>query len=391
MALVYVFFFSLSIVLLVIPPLIKLAVKNQIYDDPTESRRVHKYIIPNLGGVAIFISFLLSCLIFIPSDLLPEANLLMAGAFIVFIVGLKDDFDGLSPLIKFIGQIISAIVIVSVADIRITSFQGIFGVFELPYLISLAVTILFFVGTVNSFNLIDGIDGLAGSLGVILSLVYACIFFNSGEMGWAYLSIALTGALTGFLFFNITPAKIFMGDSGSLFLGFVAAILSMEFMSITVINKGAYFGTVQILSGVGLSFAIIVIPIFDTLRVFLLRVIKNISPFKADNNHLHHRLLYLGLSHLQATFVLSIFNFFLIIMALLLQHLGNLELIFVLSLIVLSVNGLVTICAERYARKITDRPALKVDFMDNLAKGGIGVGKKVDIKHLDTKYQINKL
>lgn len=348
---VLIFITSLLAVAFAIPPIIKIAFQKRLFDVPAESRKVHKRIVPNFGGIAIFSGFLFTCSLLIPSSLLPEGNILMAAGLILFLIGLKDDVVGLSPLIKFIAQFSSAAILAVVANIRILSFQGMFGIYELSYAASLSLTILFIVGIVNAFNLIDGIDGLAGSLGIMLSLFFAFLFFRSGEIGWSYLSLSLTGALLGFLFYNVTPAKIFMGDSGSLLLGFIAAVLSIKFIQIGNLNK-AFFGPIALTSSLGLTLSILIIPIFDTLRVFTLRILKNTSPFTADNNHLHHRLLFLGLSHIQASLVLVVSNIFFVIIALTFQYIGNGLLIGLLMMSILTINGILSLYIERYKRSL---------------------------------------
>lgn len=349
MLFVLIFVTSLLVVAFAIPPIITVAFQKRLFDDPVESRKVHKRIVPNFGGIAIFSGFLFTCSLFIPSNLLPEGNILMAAGLILFLIGLKDDIVGLSPLIKFIAQFASAAILAVVADIRISTLQGMFGIYELPYLSSIFLTVFFIVGIVNAFNLIDGIDGLAGTLGIMLSLVYAFLFFRSAEPGWSYLSLSLTGALLGFLFYNVTPAKIFMGDSGSLLLGFIAAVLSIKFLEVGKGNNG-HFGSLTLSANLALVVAILIIPIFDTLRVFTLRILRNTSPFTADNNHLHHRLLFLGLSHIQATLVLVVCNIIFVIMALTFQHFGNSQLIGLLMLAILTVNGMLSLYIERYKR-----------------------------------------
>ncbi|WP_432712749.1 MraY family glycosyltransferase [Pedobacter sp.] len=344
-----IFFFSLLVVAFAIPPIIKISIEKGLFDEPTESRKVHSRIVPNFGGIAIFFGFLLSCSLFIPSRFLPEAHLLMAAGLILFMVGLKDDIVGLSPFKKFLAQFASAFIVSIWANIRISDLNGILGYEEIPYWASILLTSLFMVGVVNAFNLIDGVDGLAATLGVIFSLMYACLFFKAGEIGWAYLSISLAGGLIGFLFFNLTPARIFMGDLGSLLIGFIAAITSVKFLAVSNEHE-IMIGPLQITSSAGLVLAILIIPIFDTMRVFTLRVISNTSPFTADRNHVHHRLLFLGLTHVQTTLVLALVNIMFIALALSLQQLGNTATIGLLMFTILTINGAMSIYIERYKK-----------------------------------------
>ncbi|WP_256003234.1 MraY family glycosyltransferase [Pedobacter deserti] len=354
MLFILIFLTSLLVVAFAIPPVITVAFRKRLFDSPSELRKVHKRIVPNFGGIAIFTGFLFSSAFFIPTSLLPEANLLMAAGLILFMTGLKDDVVGLSPTIKFAAQFANAFIIAVVANLRIENLHGLFNLYELNYYASVTLTVLFIVGVVNAYNLIDGIDGLAASLGVMFSLLFAYFFYRSGELGWAYLSISLTGALIGFLFFNVTPARIFMGDSGSLMIGFLAAVLSLKLLN-TLEGQAVFAGTVRITSDIALVLAMLIVPIFDTLRVFTLRILKNSSPFTADSNHLHHRLLFLGLSHMQSTLILVVLNTLFIIVAIALQDLGNTQLTSLIVLCILSVNGLLSLYIERYKRNIAMR------------------------------------
>ena len=341
---------SLLIVAFAIPPIITVSLKKRLFDDPNESRKIHKRIIPNFGGIAIFTGFLFSCSIFIPSHLLAEANVLMGAGLVLFMIGLKDDIIGLGPGIKFVAQFASAGIVAMIANLRIENLHGIFGFYDIPYYASVILTVFFIVGLVNAFNLIDGIDGLAGSIGTILCVVFAVLFYKSGNLGWAYLATALAGALLGFLFFNVTPARIFMGDSGSLLLGFIASVLSLKFMNVSL-SQNVMAGPFEITSGAGLVSAILIIPVFDTLRVFTLRIMRGTSPFTADSNHIHHRLLSLGLSHIQATLVLSSVNILLIVSALGLQEIGDAQLISLMILLMLSLNGILSLFINLIKRR----------------------------------------
>ena len=348
-----IFLTSLTVVCFSIPAIIKVAFKKRLFDAPSELRKIHKRIIPNFGGIAIFSAFLFTGSLFIPVHLLHEGNILMAAGLVMFLTGLKDDVVGLSPAIKFGAQFASAIIISLVAKLRITNLHGLFDFYELNDVSSVVLTILFIVGVVNAFNLIDGIDGLAGALGMILSIAYAYIFYKSGDFGYSHLAMALGGALMGFLFFNITPAKIFMGDSGSLFLGFMASIFSIKFLALEG-ERSIYFGISLLHNHMGLALAIIIIPVFDTLRVFTLRIIKNTSPFTADSNHLHHRLLFLGLSHLQATFVLSFTTLLFIILAFALDDMPEGGVLSIMALAILTINGLLSLYIEAYKKSFLD-------------------------------------
>jgi UDP-GlcNAc:undecaprenyl-phosphate GlcNAc-1-phosphate transferase len=363
------FLTSLIVTAFSIPALIKVAYKKRLFDDPAEVRKVHKRIIPNFGGVSIFTAFLFSCSLFIPYQLLPEANILMAAGIVLFMTGLKDDVVGLNPLIKFVAQFSCAIITTVVADLRIESLEGVFGIYQMNYFVSVAFTVLFMVGIVNAFNLIDGIDGLSGTLGVIFSLVFSFLFFKAEMFGWSYMAIALTGGLVAFLFFNFSPAKIFMGDAGSLMLGFIASILSIKFLGVHTASA-IMVGSLKVTFSVALVLAILIVPVFDTCRVFTLRILRNTSPFTADSNHLHHRLLFIGLTHIQATLVLALCTIFFIVLALTLQNLGASELVALIAGTALLINGLFSLYLEWYKRSLFSHNKGSVTFKKRASTPG---------------------
>jgi UDP-N-acetylmuramyl pentapeptide phosphotransferase/UDP-N-acetylglucosamine-1-phosphate transferase len=301
----------------------------------------------------------------------------MGAGLVLFMIGLKDDIIGLGPGIKFVAQFVSALIVAMIANIRIADLHGIFGIYDMPYYASVILTIFFIVGIVNAFNLIDGIDGLAGSIGLVLCVVFGVLFYKSGDLGWSYLATSLAGALLGFLFFNVTPARIFMGDSGSLLLGFVAAVLSIKFMNVSL-TENVMAGPFKITSGLGLVSAILIIPVFDTLRVFTLRIIRGKSPFTADSNHIHHRLLSLGLSHVQATLVLASVNVVFVISALALQDLGDTQLPSLIMLLMLGLNGVLSLFINRFKKRaaflavssvLIDKTKPEKDFAEQVLEG----------------------
>lgn len=347
---ILVFFTSLFFVVFAVPQIIDIAFKKHLFDDPVESRKVHKNVIPNFGGIALFFAVLFTCTLFIPPATVPEANTIIAAGLILFLTGLKDDILVLGPLVKFMAQLLSAMVLIVAGGFRIDNLQGILGIYEIPQAASLLLSLLFIVGVVNAFNLIDGIDGLAGTLASIAMFMFAFLFYETAEPGWSWLALSVAGALLGFLYYNFTPAKIFMGDSGSLFIGLLAAVFSIKFMNSTYVPDAGH-ASFAITSKVSLLSAILVVPIFDTLRVFTLRIMKGTSPFSADNNHLHHRLLSLALNHIQATAILSGFNLLLIIMACSFQRLGDNLILTILIITTLIGNEVLSFLSGRY-RKI---------------------------------------
>ncbi|TCS85133.1 UDP-N-acetylmuramyl pentapeptide phosphotransferase/UDP-N-acetylglucosamine-1-phosphate transferase [Anseongella ginsenosidimutans] len=350
---------AMAIAWFAIPPIIRVARIKKLYDEPIELRKIHKRRIPSLGGIGIFTSFLITCGLFM-SPQAPYANYLLASGVIIFTIGLKDDLVGMDPYKKFAAQILAAFIIAYLADIRITSFYGMLGIYDISKELSYAVSILFIVFTTNAFNLIDGIDGLAGSIGIIVCSTFGIVFYQMGDTGFALIAFALIGAILGFMRFNVSPAKIFMGDSGSYTIGFVIATLAILFVELNkydlTVNPQPFVKSVP-----AVALGVLIIPIFDTIRVFFMRIVKGTSPFIADRNHLHHRLIDIGLSHTQATLALSGVNIFFVLLAFQLQYIGTLELVIIVLLLAQSINvalWLYDIRVRKIARKTLDLPEI---------------------------------
>ena len=290
--------FSILITIIAIPSVLHVARARHLYDDLGHFRKQHDHGIPRLGGVAIFVSFTITSLLFSMTDRSLPINYVLTACIILFAMGLKDDLSGVNSRTKFSIQFITALILVVMGNIRLTSMYGVFGIGELPYWPSAALTVLTIILIVNAFNLIDGIDGLAGATGVLANGCFAGLFIYMHQFELAAVSLAMAGALLGFLKFNVTPAKIFMGDTGSLLIGLISAVMAIKFIEL---NKFSTLNPPLVYSAPALSVAILSVPIFDTLRVFALRLFAGISPFKADRNHIHHQLLRLGFTHLQST------------------------------------------------------------------------------------------
>lgn len=301
-----------------IPVIIQVADAKKLFDVP-DARKVHLNPIPSLGGLGIFAGLILAFLISFPIQLAAEFQYFLAAALVIFFLGLKDDILVLSPIKKLIGQFIAAFLIIYKGGIQIKSMHGFLGVYELPEVTSLALTYLTVIVIINSFNLIDGVDGLAGSLGLMTALVFGTYFYYVGQTPYAMLAFILAGSLLGFLIFNHSPARIFMGDTGSLLLGLINAILVIRF--ITVADSPASVMPLQASPAIGIS--ILMVPLFDTIRVFSLRILNRRSPFSPDRNHIHHLLLDKGLSHSAVTYVCVALNLLFIAFAYYARHLGS--------------------------------------------------------------------
>ncbi len=288
---------------LAVPIVIDIAQKNRLFDRPTD-RKVHKRGISSLGGAAIFTGFLISGMLFIPGNAHSEFRFYLAGAVIIFFLGLKDDLNELSAINKLIGQVLVASILIHAGGLRLEGMYGFLGLTEVPLLFSYALTYFTIIVVMNAFNLIDGIDGLATSLGILSASVFGIYFFMADQVAYSMLAFSLVGSLLAFLIFNHQPARIFMGDSGSLLIGTVNSILVIRFIDVAS-DPGAL---VPVNGSVAVGFAILFVPLLDTLRMFSVRLLKGHSPFRPDRNHVHHLLLDRGFNHFQVTLTCAIAN-----------------------------------------------------------------------------------
>jgi len=328
---------SFIISFLAIPVVLQIAEQKKLYDVPDE-RKVHTHPVASLGGVGIFGGFLLASLLSIQGYLNPEFQYFFAAALVIFFLGLKDDLIVLSPSKKFVGQVVAASIIIHLGGIRLDSMHGLFGFDQLPQGFALALSYLTIIVVINSFNLIDGVDGLAASLGTLTMLIFGTYFFILGPdyLAYSLLAFALAGSLVAFLIFNHHPAKIFMGDSGSLMIGLVNAILVIKFINVA----GSPGVALPIGSTVAVGFAILIVPLLDTLRVFAIRIFNGRSPFTPDRNHVHHLLLGRGLGHAAVTFSCVLINIFFVVLAYVAMPLGSTTLLFIMLTISFAGLGL---------------------------------------------------
>ncbi len=290
------FFWALVISMFAIPSIIYVAESKQLLNFPNE-RTTHLVSVPRLGGLAIFAGFLSAIMIF--GKINEDVQYLLAGCLVIFYIAVKDDLVHVSAFKKFFVQILATGLLVFLGDFRITNFHGLLGLFELDLGVSYAFTIVVITAITNSINLIDGIDGLAGTLVVtIMLMISGIMFFISSERALVLVSVSLAGALLGFLRYNFSKAKIFMGDTGSLICGFVVAALLVKFVEKTPYQNAPI-----------LAMSIIFIPIADTVRITFIRIFSGKSPFASDKNHIHHRLLFAGMSQVFIVLLLSFINF----------------------------------------------------------------------------------
>lgn len=311
----YVTAFTLSYFAL--PAIIAVANAKKLYDRPNE-RSAHEAPTPSLGGIGIFAGAICGIILWAPVQTFGLLQYVLAALVLIFLLGVKDDLIPMAPGKKLLGQILAALILVYKSHVKITSFDGIFGIYELPGLLGFALSMVIIVGIVNAFNLIDGIDGLAGSIGLLTCLSLGSWFYLADHIEFAVVAFSLAGALAAFLKFNFSPARIFMGDTGAMLIGTVCAVLAIKFIEL---NRTLPEGVpVRFDSAPAIAIAVLILPIFDTLRVFTHRLLRGQSPFHPDRGHIHHQLLDAGFTHMQATAILTGLNVLVIAWMVALHH-----------------------------------------------------------------------
>lgn len=312
------FSFAFYIAYKTFPTILYVSNSRQLMDEP-DSRSMHTSKTPTLGGVGIFISLIVVmtiCGAYLNTKVL---LLTMGGLTILFFLGLKDDLTVLAPSRKFIGQFVTALLLIFFTDTRIISFSDILNIQALPYWVSIGFTLFVYVLIINAYNLIDGIDGLAGMIALVASLVFIYLFIKADELSLATISAALAGSLLAFLRYNFSnKKKLFMGDTGSMVVGYLLAFFTISFIhkaQTEVLAEYQY-------SPPALAIAILYYPLVDTFRIFFIRIfIHKTSPFKADKNHIHHRFIKSGYSPLTTTILISSINVIIVFIAFNLIHL----------------------------------------------------------------------
>ena len=345
-----------------IPVIIEVAENKKLFDEP-EARKVHKVVIPTLGGLGIFAGFIIATLMGTPPAMANVLQYFVAASLVIFFLGIKDDILILSATKKFIGQVTAAIIIMKFGGIQIVNMYGFLGIHVLPPTAGVLLTLFTIVLITNSFNLIDGVDGLAGSLGVFTSTIFGLYFLYTGQLLYAVMGLSLAGSLVAFLIYNFHPAKIFMGDTGSLLIGLLNSIFVIKFILVAS-EPGSLL---PLESAPAIGFAILIVPLFDTLRVVSLRILSRRSPFSPDRNHIHHFLLDLGFSPKKIVLTCLSANLLFIALAYYLRFTGT-----TVVLIGLSAAALLIVSIVYYSR-----PKLKLAGFDEPQKDRIIRSHKV--------------
>lgn len=287
-----------AIAVVVMPMVIKMMNRLHILDHPN-SRTSHELPVPTCGGLGIFLGLVpvLGYVIYFSQSL--DMISISLATIALMATGVIDDIKELAPKPKFLIQFIAAGAVVF-AGVRLHSLHGLFGIYYIEPIWQYGISLIIIIGVTNATNLMDGIDGLAGGIGFIVSLSLGILLYSVGEMAFAMLGFGLAGSLLGFLYYNFNPAKIFMGDTGSLIVGFIIICLGIR---LTMHDSVVFIGLL-IERPTLLIIGMFILPVYDTLRIFIERIMNGSSPFRPDTNHMHHLLIKTGFNHARASQIL---------------------------------------------------------------------------------------
>ncbi|MEO9483357.1 MAG: MraY family glycosyltransferase [Ekhidna sp.] len=323
---------SFLVTLTLMPVIIRLFRSIDLLDRP-DKRKIHSISTPSLGGIGIFMGILLALLISITFADLASQKYFLGGTILIFLLGVRDDLSSLQANHKLVVQIFSATLIVFFGGIKISGLNGLFGVETFPWVFDELFTVFVIVVMTNAFNLIDGIDGLAGCIALIIASFLGWAAYQSGYLVDSAIACSIAGASLAFLLYNWYPSKVFMGDTGSMVFGFMLTALMIKFLTTPSPPS-------VILSPVATSLALFVLPVYDTLRVFLIRFFTGRHPLSPDRNHIHHVLLKLGLNHAQATICLIGYNILIIMLVVTFQEIGELWVMLAMTLVTVTIGVL---------------------------------------------------
>lgn len=355
-----------------IPRIVIIAKIKRLFDEHN-ARKVHKGAIPRLGGLSFFpaalfsFAFVLGLRYYYGYDisfdlqleLLTEFLFVMSGMLILYFVGMVDDLIGVGYRSKFIAQIFAAACLV-LAGVTLFDLQGLFGIHRLPFLVDTLLTIIVVVLTVNAFNLIDGVDGLCSGLGTIILATLGTLFIYKELYVYAMFAFGMVGVLIAFFQYNVlgTRLKVFMGDTGSLSLGYMIIFLCLKFINL----ENTTFITVGLHSTMAVVLGLLMLPVFDTCRVFVSRISKGKSPFYPDKNHIHHKLLQLNRTHLQSTGILLLMEAGYVILNAILAEICHISITWILLIDILlgvAVNMTLNKLIARYGRELAEHEVIQ--------------------------------
>ena len=358
---------ALVVSFLMTPVVKTFAYKVGAIDVPKDARRMHKVPIPRLGGLAIFIGFMVSILLF--AEITPELRSILLGAVMIVVLGVVDDIMALPAMLKFVVQIVAAL-IPATHGVTILAFSNpnifsnnlywVLGSLSIPF------TVLWIVAITNSVNLIDGLDGLANGVSAISATTMLVIALVADQSAVAVVLAALVGACVGFMPYNMNPAKMFMGDTGATFLGYILATMSIQ-------GLFKYYAVISFV----VPFLILGLPIFDTTFAFIRRIAHGQSPMHPDRSHIHHRLIDMGLNQKQAVATLYVISAILGLSAVVLTTGGEQKaMLFFLALCIVAVVAARVVFPKEVKEEL--REELKEELDELKDHGHHGEGKPAE-------------
>ena len=310
----------------------------KLYDSPGD-HKIHPDFTPSLGGIAILLGSIFALLMSLSLKDWMDGKYFFISLALMFIIGLRDDVLALTPKQKLYSQFLPVFLLVFLNQVTLRSTYGIVDLPFVPLWLIWVLSVFTLVILTNAYNLIDGLDGLAGTIGIIALTFFGLWFYSIGKTPLSLIAMTFAGALFAFLFFNWQPSKIFMGDTGALMIGFLLSFMAIEFINQNYELPSGHSSKFQ--ASISTALAVVIIPVFDTLRVIILRLRKFQSPFKADRNHLHHQFLNLGYSHAKSVIVLGLINIGFILLAWLLRSQSDKLILPIIIAICLAINFIV--------------------------------------------------
>lgn len=332
--------FSFSVIAFLIaflffPVTIKIFKQLNWFDTPG-THKIHSASVPSMGGVAILVGASLALLMILPLQQWISFRYFFTSIALMFLIGLRDDVLALTPRQKLFSQFLPVFVLVFLDRTVLSSFYGLFGEGEFPRWLTYSITLFTVVIITNAYNLADGIDGLAATVGIFATVFFGIWFYLAGEPYLSLISLCFGGALIAFILFNWQPSSIFMGDTGALMVGLLLSFLAIRFINLNYALQVE--NPYRFSASISTALAVLIVPIFDTLRVIILRLKMGQSPFRADRKHLHHRLLAMGMTHAEAVKWLALMNLGFITLAVVLKSLPDQVMIPLLVLLCLVIS-----------------------------------------------------
>ncbi|GAA0881358.1 MraY family glycosyltransferase [Algoriphagus jejuensis] len=339
---------AFSVGLLVTPVVISVLKKAKIGDIPG-GRKIHKKVTPSMGGIGFVIATFVALGIWGWQFPVPDIRYLLGAIALMFFVGLRDDMVELKAKHKILGQCVAVLLVIFAGDIRISNFHGFLGLYEIPLIVSYLFSAFVLLALTNAFNLIDGLDGLAGTVACISLGMLGAWFYIQGLDSFAVLSFTLLGSVLAFLIFNWAPAKIFMGDTGSLTLGFALGSLVVAFIGQNAALPQGTFLKLEPSFTAGV--VLMIYPLYDMARIFAKRISQGRPPMSADKSHIHHFLMRMGMKHSQVALILGFLQFTLICLVFSLGSFSDNIVLPILSAIVLTLGYLMERVTVKFVKK----------------------------------------